>query len=86
MPRYYLHIYDSYGIAADEEGHDLPDLAAARSAAIEGIRCILSETVREGVMSFGGRIVIMDAWGHVVATVPFAEAVSIDAQSAESGE
>ena len=42
MPRYFLHI--RYGLEwPDDEGSVLPDLAAARRGAIEGIRQIAAK-------------------------------------------
>ena len=86
VPRYFLHLYDSGGICADEEGHDLPTLAAARSMAIAGIRSILAEDVMDGRLGIGGRIVIMDTSSHVLATVGFNEALEIDTDVAKHPE
>ena len=48
MARYYLNIRNGGGYVEDMEGQELPDLAAARLQAIEGVRSVLSEEARQG--------------------------------------
>ena len=71
MPRYYLHIRDGDQAIPDEEGYDLPDLAAARVEAIEGARTILSEKLKVGEPLDGQRIDIVDEAGCLLTTVWF---------------
>jgi hypothetical protein len=77
MPLFYLHAHNSTGFVEDEEGQDLPDLAAARAAAVDGIRSILAGEVRAGSLDTRGRIDIADDTGRVLATVRFREAVEL---------
>lgn len=44
MPRYFFDIYDS-GITKDDEGHDLPDEAAVRRAAMESLPKIAADEI-----------------------------------------
>jgi hypothetical protein len=46
MPRYFFHIHDGHSVL-DDVGLDLPDILAARSAAIELSREILKHDVME---------------------------------------
>ncbi len=75
MPRFYLHVCDGSGFCEDEEGLDLPDLAAARRAAIEGLRDILAGELRAGVLRRAAFVEIEDEHRQLVLTVPFTEAV-----------
>ena len=76
MPRYFFHVYDDV-IAKDDEGMDLPNLAAARLNAIRGARDIISEQVRHGHLVLSHWIDVVDEGGATVLTLPFREAVDI---------
>jgi hypothetical protein len=56
MAHYYLNIRNSMGFVRDEEGDDFPDLQAAREKAAEGVRSILSEEVKKGIVDLRGLI------------------------------
>lgn len=77
MARFYLHLRNGCGLSEDTEGQELPDLAAARQQAIDGIRSILGEEVRHGAIDFAGYVEIADADGNILLTVPFREAVDL---------
>lgn len=77
MPRYFLHLLNSIGYAADEEGRELADLDVARRKAIEGIRSIVSEEVKDGLIDLRGRIDVADQDGRVLLVVRFSEAVEL---------
>lgn len=77
MPRFYFHLHNQIGEVPDEEGEDLPDLAAARARAIENIRSIMAGEIAEGRLDLRGSIDIADSGGAVVATVRFPEAVEL---------
>jgi hypothetical protein len=76
MPLFYLHVCNGNGFVEDEEGTEFPDLAAARLAAIDGLRDILAAEVRAGVLRRASFIEIEDEAHRLVLTVPFSEAVS----------
>jgi len=80
MARYYLHINNGGGYSEDTEGQELPDLAAARMAAIEGVRSLLSEEARQGQLDLSGTIEIADADGNILLSVPFSDAVELRRQ------
>ncbi len=82
MPRYFLHICDRVGIHEDTEGRELPNLAAARAAAINEARAILEAELRLGVLDLNSIIEIEDETGKPLMTVPFADAVEIQALAA----
>lgn len=76
MPRYFFHVYDDI-IARDEEGVELPSLAAARLRAIRGARDIIAEQVRHGHLVLSHWIDVVDEHGEKVLTLPFREAVDV---------
>jgi hypothetical protein len=80
MPNYFLHIHGSTGVAPDDEGQDLPNLAAARVTAIEGIRSLLAEEIRTGFLDLRGFVEIADEAAAIVAVVHFQEAVELQLQ------
>jgi hypothetical protein len=77
MPLFFLNIHNGFGVAQDDEGVDLPDLAAAREKAVEGIRSILSEEIKAGTIDLGGHVEVADADGNVLAAVHFEDAFRI---------
>ncbi len=77
MARFYLHINNGGGYAEDPEGQELADLDAARTAAIEGVRSLLSEEARQGQLDLSGKIEIADGDGNILLIVPFSEAVEL---------
>jgi hypothetical protein len=77
VPRFYFHLYNDV-TALDDDGAELPDLAAARAYAIHNARFTLSETIKEtGRLDPAHRIEIADEQGRVLATVRYSDAVQI---------
>ena len=81
MPRYYLHLHNRTGFTRDDEGLELPDVAAARNEAVRSIRSILSSEVLDGQIDFDGRLDIAGEDEEVVASVSFADAVQLKAEA-----
>lgn len=77
MARYYLNLRNGGGYVEDLEGQELPDLAAARLQAIEGIRSVLSEEARRGEIDLCGSIEIADGEGNILLVLPFSDAVNV---------
>lgn len=77
MPIFHLHLRNRDVAAPDEEGHDLPDLAAARAKALEGIRDYLGHEAMAGTLDLRGQIDIADSAGTVLDTIHFKDAVTI---------
>ncbi len=77
MPRYLFNIHNGNGLTEDEEGHELVDDEAARREALKGIRSIIAEDVREGIVDLDGRIEVLDEAGNLHLTVRFTDAVRI---------
>jgi hypothetical protein len=77
MPHFYLHIRNGGGYDEDPEGQELPDLDAARLAAIDGVRSVLSEELRQGQVDLNGAIEIADDDGNILLIVPFRDAVQL---------
>jgi len=77
MPHFYLHIRNGGGYDEDPEGQELADLDAARLAAIDGVRSVLSEEMRQGRVDLTGAIEIADGDGNVLLIVHFRDAVQL---------
>jgi hypothetical protein len=77
MPKYFFRLCDDMD-CEDPEGMDLPDLQAAYSEPIRGIRSIMADQIGKGRLSTTGRIEIKDETGAVVQHVAFREALVID--------
>lgn len=77
MPRFFLHLINNTAVASDDEGVELTDVSAARDQAIDGIRSVLADEVRRGMLDLRGRIEIAEAGGNVLAVVSFADALEI---------
>jgi hypothetical protein len=78
VPRYYFHLYDDIAIM-DEEGSELPDLAAARAKAVDTAREMACAEVLEGHLNVGHRIEVASEAGEVQLTVQFADVVKVEA-------
>ena len=76
MPRYFFHVFDDV-IAEDEEGIELPNLAAARLKALIGARDLIAEQVRRGYFVLSHWIDVVDEQGEKVLTITFRDAVDI---------
>ena len=77
MARFYLNIHNGIGDVKDEEGRELAGLEEARAAAIEGIRSLVSEEAKTGLLDLTGFIEIVDAEGVVLCQVEYQEAVDL---------
>lgn len=77
MARYFLHLCEDDRIG-DEDGVELPDLAAARAEAIAGGRSVMAELLLTGLpINLDHHIEIADASERIVATLTFRELVTI---------
>lgn len=77
MPRFYFNLRNDL-VVDDEEGLELPDLAAAREYALFNARSIAAENVHKGKLNLSHRIEITDDDKQVLATVSFADAVTVE--------
>ena len=76
MPRYFFHVYDDV-IAQDEEGMELPNVAAARLNALQGARGLIADQVKRGYFVLSHWIDVADERGEKVMTITFRDAVDI---------
>ena len=74
MPRYYLHIRTADDVLLDEEGIDLPDLNAARELALASARDLLGDGIKGGKAVVAESIVVADADGQELMSVPLKDA------------
>jgi hypothetical protein len=77
MPRYFLHICNGSGFTEDEEGREFTGVNEARQAAIEGIREVMAEELRNGEINIASYIEIENEHRQLVRTVAFTEAVAV---------
>ena len=77
MPRFYFHLRNDLEVD-DEEGIEIPDLAAAREYALFNARSIAAENVHKGHLNLSHRIEIADDAQRIVGTVTFRDAITID--------
>jgi hypothetical protein len=75
MPRFYFDFRDSV-VLRDPEGRELPDLDAARMAAVEEARHCASGDVCKGRLHLDHKIEVKDVGGNIVASVSVRDAVS----------
>jgi hypothetical protein len=76
MPRYFMHVI-SDGFTRDEEGVELPDLAAVREHALEGARGLVCEQIHNGYLNLDDRIEVVSDTGDAVFAISFREAFEI---------
>ena len=77
MPLFYLHVCNGDGFTEDELGHELPNLEAARHEAIQGLRSIVADEMKNGILNMASFIEIEDEHHHLLMTVPFGDAVDV---------
>jgi hypothetical protein len=68
--RYFFHIRDEAGLIRDEEGSDLPNLAAAYGEARQSARDLVADDMRRGVEVATRSIEIMDEAGTLFESFP----------------
>lgn len=81
MGLYFFNLYDD-GIALDEEGSELPDLAAAKARAFASARAMACAEVLDGHLTLGHRIEVVDGGGELLWTVRFSDVVSVEQDEA----
>jgi hypothetical protein len=76
MPRYYFHLHNGLDVI-DEEGRELPDLEAARRAAVIDARQMAAESVRLGHLDLSHYLEVTDETGKTLFRTPFGAAVTV---------
>jgi hypothetical protein len=76
MPRFRFHVIDEID-APDEEGQNLPNVAAAHRLAIDYARDLACSAVREGRLDLRHRIDLEDDQGKLLVTVTFADVIEL---------
>ena len=77
MPLYYMHVCNGTGFVEDQEGTELPDLAAAQREAVKGLRDILAADLKEGEIKMTSFIEVEDEARTLLVTVTAEEVVKI---------
>jgi hypothetical protein len=76
MPRFYFHVHESHD-AIDKEGIDLPDLHSGYAEGMAGLRGIISEQVRNGLLLTCTSVKITDNQGECLAFITFMDAMEM---------
>jgi hypothetical protein len=73
MVRYFFHIRDGDRIIQDFEGAELPDFAAARTAATQCARSIVAVAICGGGELTGQGLIVEDEQGRCACAVRFVD-------------
>ena len=71
MPHFYFHLRQGEEIIEDEEGQDLPDVAAAQDEALKSLREMAAQSILSGD-DFPDSFLVTDADGNEITSVPVA--------------
>jgi hypothetical protein len=78
MPRFYFNIRRAAEVVSDEEGLDLPDMAAVREEAVTTIRELIADKIRTfGKVDFLG-LDVTDDGGRLVLSMPVLDTFEIE--------
>lgn len=78
MPRYFLDLSNDIGFVPDQEGQIEASLHAAKAAAIEALRGLISDEIKQGkAVSRGSFISVRSEADGEVAKVYFYNAITI---------
>jgi hypothetical protein len=77
MMRYFLHIEDGLERIVDEEGSELPDLAAAREEALVSARQLWAAAIIEQRDLSERRFLVTNNVGDCLLELPFLDALPI---------
>ncbi len=78
VPRFYFNLFNDVSVV-DDEGLELPDLAAAQEQARRGAAQIIAEVLAAGKkLNPRHRLEVQDESGHVVHTLMFSDFVEQD--------
>jgi len=75
MPRYFFHVKDEQGWIKDEEGLELPDLAAAMKEADGTAVDLAKAAIRESRPVDGRTVVVFDDQGQPVYLLPVKQTI-----------
>ncbi|HEX9946655.1 MAG TPA: hypothetical protein VGA98_03865 [Allosphingosinicella sp.] len=76
--RYFFHLRESGDYVVDEEGRELPDIAAVEAAARLNARSVLAGEAMTGKLPLAAIIEVRDEQGQPVLDLPFRDAVILD--------
>ena len=76
--RYFFHLRESGDVVVDEEGRELPDIAAVEAAARMNARCVIAGEAMAGKLPLAACIEVHDERGQPVLELPFRDAVILD--------
>jgi hypothetical protein len=71
MGRFYFHLKEGDELIADEDGTELPDVAAATREALFSARELLANAIKAGKPKVYDALVIADEAGRTVEVLPF---------------
>ncbi|MBV8685948.1 MAG: hypothetical protein JOZ90_04890 [Alphaproteobacteria bacterium] len=76
MPRFFFNVFNDE-VTFDDEGQELPDLAAARERAIREARALACDSISRGHLDLDDRIEVNDGEGNRVLTLAFRDSFEL---------
>jgi hypothetical protein len=76
--RYFFHLRENEHFLVDEEGRELPDIAAVEAVAIRAARSVIASEAMLGKIPLAAVLEIRDEQGQCVLDLPFRDAVVLD--------
>ncbi|HEX8223452.1 MAG TPA: hypothetical protein VF605_06525 [Allosphingosinicella sp.] len=76
--RYFFNLRESGDVVVDEEGRELPSLAAVEAAARMNARCVIAGEAMTGKLPLAACIEVHDEQGQHVLDLRFRDAVILD--------
>lgn len=77
MPLFFFNVVVGSSIMIDEDGTELPSVAAAREEALKDARGMMGDAVRQGQDISARTIEICDDAGSILEIVSFGDAIKI---------
>lgn len=72
-----FHLDECGVVTKDDEGHDLPDIHAAKAFALKSVRDIMCAEISEGRLCLSCAMLVSDEDGALMFVLPFRDAVAI---------
>jgi hypothetical protein len=76
MPRFFFDLHDD-SLILDEQGVELPDMAAAHAQAVKGARELMCAEVGLGTLDLSHRIEVRTQDGAQTATINFGDVLTV---------
>ena len=86
MPIFFFDSYDGEDMVRDNEGQELADITAVRREAFEDVRELVAAVVARGEVIESRELLVRDASGQTVLTLPFRDVLNGEVLRADGQE